>query len=100
MRSESEVEKVVEELEESTIAQSNRAYGAAMREVLAKHKATLDRVAALEKKGDYASVRRVVRSSGLLNDVAIALAKAGRDSAKAIRAMLESDREAVRSESS
>lgn len=100
MSSEAAVERYADRLEEQTIRRSNAAYSAAMRDVLRKHKATLDKVEALEVKGDYRAVRRLVRSSGLLDDMAQALALAGRQSAEIIRGMMGAEREAVRDESS
>lgn len=63
--------------------------------VIRRHAETLKRIRQLEEKGEYARVRVLARTSGLINDLANAMAAAGKGSAGAIRAALSEVREVM-----
>lgn len=62
-------------------------YASAVSAVLAKHQGTLKQIETLEQGGRAGQARRLFRSSGLLEDLVQALAKAGRDSGALVRQM-------------
>ena len=65
--------------------QIERLYPAAIAPVMRKHKATIDKLDKLEQAGQIARARTLIRTSGLLDDLAKALAVAGRKAAALIR---------------
>lgn len=64
--------------------------------VLEKHKATLERLEKLEKDGARGRARTMVRKSGLIDDLAKAIASAGKEAASVIRSEVQGVKEAVR----
>lgn len=70
-------------------------YDSAAAAVIRKHAGTLRQIRQLEGKGEFARVRVLARTSGLLNDLANAIASAGKDSAAAIRTALADVREVM-----
>lgn len=71
------------------------AYSDVLTPVLHRHKATLDRLDKLMQEGKTDEASRLWRRSGLLDDMAKAIAGAGKVSADAIREGLKRTREAV-----
>ena len=65
----------------------SKAYASSLAPVLARHQGTLHRIEELETAGQSAQARRLYRSSGLLDDLARAIANAGKDSGKLVRQM-------------
>ena len=99
MHNEAYTEKAADRLEYAAMKKSDAAYASALETVLRKHKQTLERIRREEQNGNYASVRLLVRSSGLLDDLARALAGAGKESAAVIGGMLGQVRGVVQDES-
>lgn len=64
--------------------------------VMKKHKETLEKLAKLEKDGAWGRARSLVRKSGLIDDLAKALASAGKQAASAIREEMRGVKEVVR----
>lgn len=73
--------------------QIERLYPAAIAPVMRKHKATIDKLDKLEQAGQIARARTLIRTSGLLDDLAKALAVAGRKAAALIRTEMSGVRE-------
>lgn len=74
------------------------AFADVIKPVLQRHKDTLQRIDKLMQTGDADRASRLWRRSGLLDDLAKAIAGAGTVSAEAIRDGLEHLRKAVRDE--
>lgn len=71
-------------------------YPDALAPVLKKHKATFDKLDKLEKDGAWGRARVLIRKSGLVDDLARAIATAGNEAADVIRAEIAGVKEAVR----
>lgn len=72
-------------IEARMIADASKAYDRAVAGVLRKHGAVIQRMKVLEKAEKYEQARVLARSSGLLDDLADAIASAGDQAAKLIR---------------
>lgn len=73
-------------------------YPDALAPVLKKHKATFDKLEKLEKEGAWGRARVLIRKSGLVDDLARALAAAGTEAADVIRAEIARVKEVARSD--
>lgn len=82
-------------LEQSMLDKVDQAYKDVLRPVLVKHRRTLEQIEQLSQAGATGRARVLVRSSGLLEDLAQALATAGRLSAAAIRDGIDRIREVI-----
>lgn len=82
-------------LEADMLAATARAYDGAVAAVIRKHALTLRLIRQLEDKGEYERARMQIRVSGLLDDLAQAIASAGGDSAALIRSTLGEIREVM-----
>ena len=80
-------------LEQKMLDEVDKAYRDVLRPVLSKHQGTLKQIEQLSQAGATGRARVLVRSSGLLEDLAQALASAGRLSAAAIRDGIDRIRE-------
>lgn len=87
------VEKA-DRIEAKTLAELERIYPAAVSPLMRKHKNTLEKLARLEKQGAYGRARVLLRKSGLVDDLAHALAAAGVRAARLIRKERQAVREA------
>lgn len=90
-----DAEKTADRLELDILQQLERLYPAAVSPLIAKYKATFDRLEKLEKAGAVGRARVMLRRSGLINDLARAIASAGKDAAKLIRAEVRGVKKAV-----
>lgn len=72
-------------IEADTFRKLERLFPAALAPLMRKHKGTLDKLDKLERDGAYGRARVLIRRSGLLVDVARAIASAGKDAADLIR---------------
>lgn len=88
-----------DELERDVMKKVARMYPAALSPVLDKHRETLEKLDKLMQSGATGRARVLVRQSGLLRDIADALADAGVDAAALIRSEIKGIKEAVRLES-
>lgn len=68
-------------------------YPDALAPVMEKHKATFAKLDKLEQDGAWGRARTLIRTSGLMDDLVHALAKAGRTAADVIRAEMSGVRE-------
>lgn len=87
--------KRADEIEARTLDASARLYDSAAAQVIRRHAGTLRRVREMEQKGQYSLAAAQIRMSGLLDDLARALAAAGRDSAALIETALTDIREVM-----
>lgn len=86
-------------LERDVMEKVARIYPAAFTPVLDKHRATLDKLDKLMQSGATGRARAFVRQSGLLRDMAAAIASAGEDAVALIRGEMDGIKEAVALES-
>lgn len=82
-------------IEQQMLSNIDAAYHDILRPVLKKHKTTLDRLDALMQSGATARARVLWRKSGIVEDLAAAIAGAGRVSSDAIRNGLTQIREVM-----
>lgn len=90
--------QAADRLEADVLRKLERLYPAAVSPLMAKHRTTFDKLARLEKDGAYSRARVMLRRSGLVNDLARAIASAGREAAALIRAEVADIREVVANE--
>lgn len=90
---------LADRLERKTMKKVAGMYPAALSPVLEKHEKTLDKLDELMQKGATGRARALVRQSGLLRDVASALAGVGSEAVGLIRSEMSGIREAVLHES-
>ena len=88
-------EAVADRLEAETLRALERIYPAALSPLMEKHKPTLDRLDKLEKAGATARARVMLRRSGMLEEIAVALAAAGKEAAALIRQEMSQVKEAA-----
>ena len=77
--------QAADRLESDAISKLERLYPAAVSPLMKKHKGTLEKLEKLEKNGAYGRARVLIRQSGLVDDLARALARAGVEAAALIR---------------
>jgi hypothetical protein len=82
-------------IEQEMLRNIDAAYHGILAPVLRKHRQTLDRLDKLMQAGAMARARVLWRKSGIIEDLAAAIAGAGQVSADAIRAGLTQIREAA-----
>ncbi len=82
-------------IEQEMLRNIDAAYHDILRPVLQKHKTTLDRLDALMQSGAAARARTLWRKSGIIEDLAAAIAGAGSKSSQAIRSGLTQIREVM-----
>lgn len=82
-------------IEQAMLRNIDAAYHDILRPVLRKHKQTLDRLDTLMQAGAMARARVLWRKSGIIEDLAAAIADAGRVSASSIRNGLTEIREVM-----
>lgn len=79
------VVQAADRVESEALRKLERLYPAAVSPLIKKHKGTFERLAKLEKDGAYGRARVLIRQSGLVDDLARALARAGVEAAAIIR---------------
>lgn len=82
-------------IEADVLSASARSYDGAVADVIRRHAHTLRLVRELEIQEKYDQARMQIRVSGLIDDLAQAIAAAGRDSAALIGAALSGIREVM-----
>lgn len=87
--------KTASKIEMEMLRNIDEAYRDVLSPVLKKHRRTLQKLDELIASGETARARVLWRSSGLLEDLAAALAKSGMLSAATVRRGLDRIREAV-----
>lgn len=90
---------LADRLERDAIKKVAEMYPAALLPVLEKHEKTLDKLDELMQKGSTGRARALIRQSGILRDVASALAGVGSESVGLIRGEMRGIKEAVLHES-
>lgn len=91
-------EAKADRIESKALLELERLYPAAVSPLIEKHKQTFEQLKKLEKAGAVGRARVMLRRSGLINDLARAIASAGRDAAKLIRAEVRDVKKAVEDE--
>lgn len=87
--------KAADGIEYGVLRELERLYPAAISPLMKKHKETFAKLDKLEKDGAYGRARVLIRRSGLVEDVAKALADAGVKAAGLIRAEISGIKEAA-----
>lgn len=82
-------------IEAGMIRSTAQLYDDGVAAVIRRHEGTLRRISQLEEAGEYARVRVLARSSGLINELANAIAAAGKASGEIIRSGLIEVREVM-----
>lgn len=77
--------QAADRLELDVLGELERMYPAAVSSLMKKHKGTFEKLDKLEKEGAYGRARVLIRKSGLVDDIAKALAAAGVKAADLIR---------------
>lgn len=77
--------QAADRLEADVLRKLERLYPAVVSPLMKKHKGTLKKLDKLEKDGAYGRARVLIRQSGLVDDLARALARAGVEAAALIR---------------
>ena len=77
--------QAADRLELDVLGELERMYPAAVSPLMGKHKGTFEKLDKLEKEGAYGRARVLIRNSGLVDDIAKALAAAGVKAADLIR---------------
>ena len=77
--------QAADRLELDVLGKLERMYPAAISPLMEKHKTTFEKLDKLEKDGAYGRARVFLRKSGLVDDIAKALAAAGVKAADLIR---------------
>lgn len=93
-----EAQNKAAEIETRVLRKSSEAYENAASAVIRRHKETLRTVREMEKRGEYDLAQARIKSSGLVEDLALALAGAGAESASLILAALAEIREVMAGE--
>ena len=86
-------------IETETLRELERMYPESVSPLIKKHKKTLDKLDKLMQSGATGRARAVMRRSGLLKDLAVAIAGAGSDAVSLIRGEIKGIKEAVKLES-
>lgn len=90
--------KAADRIELGVLRKLERLYPAAVSPLMKKHKQTFEKLARLEKDGAYGRARVLLRRSGLADDIASSLAKAGAEAADLVRREILGVKEAVSDE--
>lgn len=83
-------------IEAETFRKLERLFPSALAPLMEKHKGTFEKLDKLEKEGAYGRARVLIRKSGLLLDIAKAIAAAGNEAADVIRAEISGIKEVAR----
>lgn len=86
-------------IEAETFRKLERMYPEAVSPLIKKHKKTLDKLDKLMQSGATGQARAVMRRSGLLKELAVAIAGTGADAVSLIRGEIRGVKEAVKLES-
>ena len=86
-------------LETDVLRELERLYPAAVSPLMKKHEKTLEQLDKLMQNGATGRARVLMRRSGLLKDLAVAIARAGSDAVSLIRDEIKGIKEAVKLES-
>lgn len=86
-------------IEAETLRELERMYPEAVSPLIKKHKKTLDKLDKLMQSGATGRARAVMRRSGLLKELAVAIAGTGADAVSLIRGEIRGVKEAVKLES-
>ena len=86
-------------IEAETFRKLERMYPEAVSPLIKKHKKTLDKLDKLMQSGATGRARAVMRRSGLLKELAVAIAGTGADAVSLIRGEIRDVKEAVKLES-
>ena len=87
--------KTEKQISQAKLTKIDEAYRDPLKPVLKKHDAMLKRLDRLMQEGEAAMARQLWRRSGILDDLAQAIAKSGAVSAETIRKSLAQIRKAV-----
>ena len=91
--------QAADRIELGVLRELERMYPEAVSPLIKKHKKTLDKLDKLMQSGATGRARAVMRRSGLLKDLAVAIAGAGSDAVSLIRGEIKGIKEAVKLES-
>ena len=86
-------------IETETLRELERMYPAAVSPLIKKHEETLEKLDKLMQSGATGRARALMRRSGLLKDLAVAIAGAGSDAVSLVRGEIKGVKEAVKLES-
>lgn len=88
-------EAAISRIEDGIERGIDQAYARRVQPVLRRHRKTLRRYEQLKRDGKMASARRLVKASGLMDELVAAISAAGEDAAVLIRTGMTRIREAV-----
>lgn len=88
--------ETADRIEDDVLRKLERMYPAAVSPLMAKHKETLEKLEKLEKEGAYGRARVLIRKSGLVDDLARAIASVGVRAAALIREEIHGVKEVAR----
>ena len=90
--------QAADRIEFGVLRELERMYPAAVSPLMKKHKKTLEKLDKLMQSGATGRARVLIRRSGLLKDLAAAIAGAGSDAVSLIRGEINGIKEAVKRE--
>lgn len=91
--------QAADRIERGVLGELERMYPAAVSPLMKKHEKTLEKLDKLMQSGATGRARVLMRRSGLLKDLAVAIAGAGSDAVSLIRGEIKGIKEAVKLES-
>ena len=91
--------QAADRIELGVLRELERMYPAAVSPLMKKHEKTLEKLDKLMQSGATSRARVLMRRSGLLKDLAVAIAGAGSDAVSLIRGEIKGIKEAVKLES-
>lgn len=91
--------EAADRIELGVLRELERMYPAAVSPLMKKHEKTLEKLDKLMQDGATGRARVLMRRSGLLKDLAVAIAGAGSDAVSLIRGEIKGIKEAVKLES-
>lgn len=91
--------QAADRIELGVLCELERMYPAAVSPLMEKHDKTLEKLDKLMQSGATGRARVLMRRSGLLKDLAVAIAGAGSDAVSLIRGEIKDIKEAVKLES-
>ena len=90
--------QAADRIELGVLRELERMYPAAVSPLMKKHEKTLEKLDKLMQSGATGRARVLMRRSGLLKDLAVAIALAGSDAVSLIRGEIKGIKEAVKRE--
>ena len=90
--------QAADRIELGVLRELERMYPAAVSPLMKKHEKTLEQLDKLMQSGATGRARVLIRRSGLLKDLAVAIAEAGLDAVSLIRGEIKGIKEAVKRE--